>query len=421
VIPGPNRWFMKYKQFRDSANAVFLVGLIGWALFTLLKVSSFPGQPFGGDYGLNLLQSTQVLEGHSFPSDFTYPLPCILLRYYLFKIGGNYSGIVWVCMIAFAMFFIVRFLIKEFYVGGEGSKYIYLMLSFLPVAYYIQWDIKALNCNLIVLCSVMVSALYLKKRSYFLSGFFLSLGVALKLYPIVILPYLIIKKKFRPVLSALLWIGILFVLFPVIVLGKSCFIELTGKWIESVASTGSPDYLVKVIAYKTSLHYAILSFISQGNLLALSTRSLEDVKQLMFLLKVLFAVLAVIYLIFDLREPSLPKEVDHDLFNIILILLGSLLFSELLQPHHGVFLLAPSLFIMNFSLYGSFPKSVRYSVLALALLPAVVLKAASPGMEKAFAMNIHIIVYILVLIFLRFYITSHAGLAKLNTVRQSAP
>jgi hypothetical protein len=405
---------MKYRQPRDVANIIFLVALAGWTLFTLIRASSFPGQPFGGDYGLNLLQSTQVLDRHSFPFGFTYPLPCILLRYGLFQIGGNYSGIVWVCASGFSLYFIMRFLLKEFYVGDEGFKYFYLMLSFIPVAYYIQWDIKALNCNLIVLCLVMASALYLKKESYFLSAFFLSFGIALKLYPIVILPYLIIRRKSRQVLWAMLWIAIFFVVIPIIALGKSEFMELTGKWIGSVASTGAPDFIVNVVAYKTSLHYAILSFLSNGNLPALSARNLEDAKHLMFLLKVFFVALAVVYLIFDVRRPLLPKEVDHNLFSIILILSGSLLFSELLQPHHGVFLFASSLLMVNFSLYSGFPKSVRYPVLALALLPGVVLKAASPGMEKAFAMNIHIIVCILALIFLRFYIPSHAESAQRN-------
>lgn len=396
---------MKYRELRDAANIFSLVTLAGWALFTLLKASSFPGQPFGGDYGNNLQQSMQVLDRHSFPYGFTYPLPCILLRYYLFKLGGNYSGIVWVCLIAFSLYFATRFLIEEFYTGDAHSRYLYLMLAFLPVAYYVQWDIKALNCNQIVLCLVMASVLFLKRQAYLLSGLFLALGVALKLYPIVILPYLLIRKKYRVVLSAMTWIVVFFVLIPFMVLGSSDFIELTGKWIESLALTGAPDFIVRVVAYKTSLHYAILSLISGGNPATLPPQSLENVKHLTFLLKICFVAMAAVYLVFDLRRPSLPGEANHILFNILLILLGSLLFSELLQPHHGVYLFAASLLIVNFSLSGSFPKSVRYPVLALALLPGIVIKAASPGMEKAFAMNLHILVYIIILMFLRFYLT----------------
>jgi len=250
----------------------------------------------------------------------------------------------------------------------------------------------------------MASVLCLKREADLLSGLFLALGVALKLYPIVILPYLLIRKKYRIVLSAITWIVIFFAVIPFMVLGSSDFIELTGKWIESLALTGAPDFIVRVVAYKTSLHYAILSLISGRNPATLPPQSLENVKQWISLLKVFFATLAVVYLIFDLRRPSLPGEADHILFNILLILLGSLLFSELLQPHHGVYLFAASLLIVNFSLSGSFPKSVRYPVLALALLPGVVIKAASPGMQKAFAMNFHILVYILILIFLRFYL-----------------
>jgi hypothetical protein len=407
---------MRHRGFTDSVNVFFLVALAGWVFFTLFKASSFPGQPFGGDYGTNLEQSTQVLERHSFPYGFTYPLPCILMRYYLFKIGGNYSGILWVCLIAFSVYFSTRFLVEQFYTGDARYTYSYVVLAFLPVAYYVQWDLKALNCNQIVLGLVMASVLCLKRKAHVRSGIFLALGVALKLYPIVILPYLLIRKKYRIVLAALAGIVVFFVLIPVIVLGAPDFAELTGKWLESIASTGAPDFIVHVVAYKTSLHYAILSLLSHGDMSALSTRSLENGKHIASLLKIIFAVPALIYLFFDLRRPSLPGEVDHLTLNIILILLGSLLFSELLQPHHGVYLFASSLFIVNFSLSYRFPKSIRYPVLALALLPGAVVKAASPGMEKAFAMNMHIVVYILILIFLRFYLTCAAGSARAGSV-----
>jgi hypothetical protein len=406
---------MRYKEFRDSANILSLVVLAGWAIFTLLKASSVPGQPFGGDYGNNLQQSTQVLERHSFPYGFTYPLPCVLLRYYLFKIGGNYSGILWVCLIAFSLYFVTRFLVEEFYTGDARYRYLYLMLAFLPVSYYIQWDVRALNCNQIVLFLVMASVVCIKRKADLLSGLFLAMGTALKLYPVVILPYLLVKRKYRVVLSALAWIVIFFFIIPFAVLGGTDFAELTGKWMESIALTGAPDFIVKVVAYKTSLHYAILSLISNGDLSSLSAPSLGKVKQLIYLLKIFFALLGVVYLIFDLRRPALPKEVDHILFNTILIMLGSLLFSELLQPHHGVYLFAASLLIINFSLSGSFPKSFRYPVLALALLPGVIVKVAAPGMQKAFAMNLHIIVYILLFVFIRFYMTGNARTERIST------
>jgi len=205
---------MKYRQFRVLVNASCLVGLVIWTFVTLLKSSSLLDKPVAQDYGLNLLLSIDVIEGRSFPFGFLYPLPSILLRYYLFKAGGTFSGMIWVGAIAFSMYFSMRFLIREFYTGEADRRYIYAMLSFLPVAYYVQWDMRALNCNLIVLCLVLASAFYLKKESYFLSAFFLSLGVALKLYPVVILAYLLIRKRFRLVLSAIFWIAVLFVLIP---------------------------------------------------------------------------------------------------------------------------------------------------------------------------------------------------------------
>lgn len=372
----------------------------------------FPGLPFGGDYGLNLQQTLEVIHFHSFPYGFVYPLPCILLRYLLFKAAGNYSGIIWVCAIAIAFYFNIVFLIGEFYTGDRRLTYLYLMLSFLPVAYYIQLDMTMLNCNLIAFSLVLLSMLFLKKDAWFLSGLFLSLGIALKLYPIVVLPYLILRKKFRVALFALLWITVFFVIIPAAALGSSCFVELTGKWLHGIASSGAPDFLFRLKAHKISLHYAILSFLSHGDLIHISTLVLYKAKRITFWLKVLLAGLGLVYLFFDRRKPNLQGESYHIVFNTVLILSGSLLFSELLQPHHCVFLLGCSMIMMNVGLNSSFPRVVRWTLPCLALLPAVALRIASSRTEKAFAMNFNIAVYVLCLVFLRFYEVGRVGIAR---------
>ncbi len=393
----------KYKKFLETANTIFLVGLVVWTFFTLRRASSFPGLPFGGDYGLNLQQTLQVIHLHSFPYGFVYPLPCILLRYLLFKAAGNYSGVVWVCAIAFAFYFSVRFLISEFHTGDGRLTYLYFMLSFLPVAYYIQLDMTMLNCNLIVLSLVLLSMLCLKKDARVLSGLFLALGIALKLYPIVVVPYLLLRKKFRVALSALSWSAVFFVLVPVIALGGSCFIELTAKWLHGIAAIGAPDFLVSLEAHKISLHYAILSLLSHGDPIHISASGLYKAKWITFWLKVLFAGSGVFYLILDLRTPCLQGEVYHILFNTVIILSGSLLFSDLLQPHHCVILMGCSMIMVNFALNGNSRGFVRCLMLGAVFFPFVALRIASPGPQKALVMNFHIVIYVLSLVFLRFY------------------
>jgi hypothetical protein len=410
---------MKDEQIALRVNAVCLAGLAGWAAFTLLNASSFPGRPFGGDYGVNILQSISVIEGHTYPFGFTYPLPCVLLRYYLFKLAGNFSGLIWCGAVAYSIYYVMRFAIKECYVGDERYKFIYALLSFIPVAYYVQHDIRLLNCNLIVLCLTLASILYMKRGKYFLSAFFLSCGVAIKLYPIFIVAYFLIRRQFRFTFYNLFWIVTLFVVIPVAVLGVPSFSELTGKWFESVSASRSPDFLVHLDAYRTSLHFAVLYLTSHGNVTALSARSLADINSLFSGLKVLIILSGLAYVLFDFRRTALPEGVDQNLLNAVVILLGSLLLSDLLQPHHGVFLLGASFLIMNFSLFTGFSKAVRYSVLAAALIPTAVLKTLPRGVGTALAMNLHILVYILILVFLRFYTADREERTQLRPACES--
>ncbi|MDR3569593.1 MAG: glycosyltransferase family 87 protein [Syntrophobacteraceae bacterium] len=394
---------IKYEKFLEIADTIVLVALVVWSLFTLWRASSFPGRPFGGDYGLNLEQTLQVIDLHTFPYGFVYPLPCILLRYFLFKAAGNYGGVIWVFSIALAFAFSVRFLLAELYTGDGRVTYLYFLLAFLPVAYYIQLDMTMLNCNLIVLSLVLLSMLCLKKEGWFLSGLFLSLGIALKLYPIVIVPYLLFRKKFRAAIFTLLWSAVFFVLIPVIALGSFCFIELTGKWLQAVSSIGAPDFLVNLQAHKISMHYAILSLLAHGDPIHLSARGMYEAKRITFWLKLLVAGSGLIYLVFDLRKPCLKVESYHILFSTVLVLSASLLFSDLLQPHHGVVLLGCSMIMVNAALNGSLPKFVRCLLLGVVFLPFVALRIASPGVQKVLAMNFHIVIYVLSLVFLRFY------------------
>ncbi|MGC8493626.1 MAG: glycosyltransferase family 87 protein [Syntrophobacteraceae bacterium] len=388
-------------KFLEAANSVLLVGLIAWTFFVLRRAFSFPGLPFKGDYGLNLQQSLHVLHFHSFPHDFVYPLPYILLTYFLFKAAGFYSVILWMCAIASAFYFNVRFLLAEFYTGDKRFTYLFFLLSFLPVAYYIQLDMTTLNCNLIDLSLVLLSMQRMKKGDWLSSGFFLALGVALKLYPIVLLPYLLLRKKFRVVLSTLAWTTVFFVLFPVLALGGSCFIELTGKWFQVLASTGAPGYLVSLPAHKISLHYAILLLLSHGHPAQLLPPALYRAKATIFWLRMLIAGLGLLYLVFDLRKPLRNGEFHHILFISVLILSASLLFSELLQPHHLVILLGCSIILMDSALNGDLPRRDRWILAALIFLPFLALKIAPSEAAKALAMNAQIVLYILCLMFLR--------------------
>jgi len=392
-------------------DVILLALLIGWASFPLVKGAFIPGSWVGKDYAITLTQSISVVRYHSYPIDFTYPLPSVLFRYYLGEMGPHLGGLIWVFGIAFSLFFTFRYLAEEFCTGPAGWKYVCLILSFIPVAYYTQWDIKMLNCNHITLCFVLLSTFYEKRKRSFMSGLFLSLGIAWKLYPVVIIPYLLITKRFRLLLSLLFWIAILFAVIPLAVLGSPLFGELTGQWVRCIASTRADDFFTHVMhihAYKMSLHYSILHWLSHGALPALSTHTLHNVKLMISLLQVLLVIFGTVYIVFDTRVRSMPEYIDRYLYNTILFLLASLLFSAHLQPHHGVVLIASSMFITNFALYGSFHKCSRTLIFVAALIPAVVLKAASSGVEKAFAMNLQIIVHILLLIFLRFYIARQA-------------
>lgn len=294
------------------------------------------------DYSLNYSFSTEVLAAGSYPAGFTYPLPSVLFRAALGSLGMAPSAILWLVLSLIAFVVSNWVCLELLEIRGPLRRALALLLAFLSVRYYLEWDLLAFNCNLLYLALVLTGVYAMSQGRGWLAGLLLAASVGLKLYSIVFLPYLVYRRRFRE--SAWMAVGLLisFLLLPALLLGPSKTAHLTMAWSQELrAAAGDPSFPLTfhayVIAPQKWLHFI------------LSTRTLPDaagwldlefatVQQVAKCWKVLWLT-GVAFYFFRWRPALCDREML--LRDAAALMLMTLPISPLLQPHHCVVLLVP--------------------------------------------------------------------------------
>ncbi|OGL44369.1 MAG: hypothetical protein A2161_02815 [Candidatus Schekmanbacteria bacterium RBG_13_48_7] len=89
------------------------------------------------------------------------------------------------------------------------------------------------QANLVVLALITISLLLIKHQKEWTAGAFLALATAIKLHPLILIGYCLMKKKYRVFYSAVIWILILMILSTVFVgwqIMKVYYLEVLPKW-----------------------------------------------------------------------------------------------------------------------------------------------------------------------------------------------
>lgn len=96
-----------------------------------------------------------------------------------------------------------------------------------------------LQINILVLFLMSLSFLYLKEEKYCLSGFWLGLISAIKVFPVLVLPYFIYRKKFKALIICIVT-GFVLTLAPILRYGLEDYIHNLQAWIQISLLGGYP-------------------------------------------------------------------------------------------------------------------------------------------------------------------------------------
>lgn len=221
-----------------------LLALVGFALvyalyyLRLLEVGTAPAEQ--ADYALNLALSRQTAAAGAYPDSFFYPPPYLALVLALGALPGQAGFLLWSLAQALSLV-AVLLLVRRLAAPAGALPPIRLALlgalGLLAAHYGLHWDFRAHNVNLPVLALVS-GALALGPRRALAAGLLLALAGALKLYALVLLPWLLLRRDWRWLAATLGWLALLFLLPPLLAFGFEPAVALTADWLGCMAGAG---------------------------------------------------------------------------------------------------------------------------------------------------------------------------------------
>jgi alpha-1,2-mannosyltransferase len=296
---------------------------------------------------------------------YLYPPPSLLLFYPFSAVNYDAAKVrllvtSHVCLLLFLYLFFFRIAPFDPPPRGRGlaaALMTVFVLNYYPVADNFAWG----QINLMVLALVCVAWLALKRGGHALVvAVPLSLAILLKTYPVVLLPLLVIRKRYGAA-AAVVGLLTLYALAAWLVLPQS----LWGDWTRNVLPTGGYglrpfNLFLPVEPWNHSINGFML-FVQDRvpSLLGLPTRLLT--RPLTYLLAGAVAAATVGLSYLSVRRGLGGKTLDVE---VALFLLMMFLVAPLSWEHHLVFALPSALFAIDFLLRGRVRAPVAAAVVA---------------------------------------------------------
>jgi hypothetical protein len=286
------------------------------------------------DYGLNTRQAVTIQQmaaagtAVTWPEHYAYPPAYVVLMLGWLKLG-SLAFPAWIALGIASLLAIVVVGARATGLAARPGGIAVAALSMLVVSYAVGWDLKSRNVNLAYLLAILL-ALWLGARRPALAGLLLSLSVAIKLYSVLFLPWLVWKRRWAWLGWTLAGIALWFVVLPLLVFGPAETVLLTKAWWIALGPAGEPAYQAIFPGYLISLHKTLASLLAlpptDAGVIA-ATRALQ------------LAWLALI-------AWMLWRCPLDDVASGALLVLAPLPLGPVLQPHHAAVLLLPAVVLL---------------------------------------------------------------------------
>jgi hypothetical protein len=359
-------------------DAVAVVGLLGWLAFDLTARTLFGAVAWPDsvvDYHILYDASRYVADTHRYPTAYPYPYPppaaAVQAASAVLPFGA--AAAVWLaltgCAAAASYFALARTLGLPRRPGALAA----LPLAHLAVAYYFQWDMRSVNCNLIVLAAVLFGCAALAAGRDAAAGFWFAAGVALKVFPVLVLPYLAWRKRWRALAWGVAFSAAFWGAVPLAAFGSG-FADVYAGWAGELTRAADP-------AQQT--HPILISLNKAAAHLAAGTAVPARV--------VVWAV-CVLWVAVGLggaaaSRSSRPRDGFAALAHVSLLVLGPVAVNPYLEPYHLVPLAVPAVLVLAAALDGTQRAGVRVVAAVGFVLGLAILKASSPWALRGLLVN----------------------------------
>jgi hypothetical protein len=340
---------------------IILVAWVSWGHFGFRPPSVKPLRM--EDYSLNVEAARRVCDEGRYPPNFVYP-PATVLFWHAFDSLGSPAGfLLWLVVLPASLIgclWLAARLARGTAGPGDG---IVMAVAFAAVNHYLLWDLRTINVNSFYLLLVLLGAWCWRRKQPSLAGILFGASVAVKIYSVLLLLYVIFRRQWRIALAMAATIAVCFVVLPICCFGWHDALVLDRDWLQAIGATNRPEFLLNFYGYNVSLSWIALVLMnpaaSQGKLNFVDW-SPERIALLVKAACLVWGVLVAGYFASTWRrETEENRQPLALLLDLSLLLLCPLPASPFLQPHHPVPLLVPAVCLVWAALDAGFPTRVR--------------------------------------------------------------
>jgi hypothetical protein len=325
------------ETFARRWDVVAAVGLVGWLAFDLTARTLFGSTPWPQsvvDYRILYDDGRHVVATHEYPAGYPYPPPAVAVHAASAAFPFATSAAIWLALTGLAALASYAALAGTLGLYRRPGSLLLLPLAHLVVAYYFQWDMRSINCNLIVLAAVLFGCSALARGAGVRAGFWFALAVALKVLPVLLVPYLAWTRRWRALASALAFSLVRWVGVPLAAFGAGGFAKVYAGWGGELTRATDPA---------AKLAHPILISLDKAALYATEQNPLAA--------KFVIAGVCVLWVGVGLggavaSRLAHPRDGFAILAHASLLVLGPAAVNPYLEPYHLVALAVPSLLLL---------------------------------------------------------------------------
>lgn len=323
------------------------------------------------------------VPGRLFFTGYLYPPVSLLIFYPLLLLSPIIAGKIWF-LASFVLFCISLALLFKTFLKNESASIKIFLLILIFNYFPLKFTFGMGQLNILSFFLITLGILYFSSRKY-LSGAFFGLSLFVKYFPIFIIPFLIIKKEYK-VLISISVLTLVLIVMGLFVTSYSSNIYFLKHVFESLITTSKIDY------YNQALSGFLLRSFDHN--LANEIRLVLEVFSLPLFFLILYRYKAHIYL------------------QISSVIIYTLIFNSFSWQHHFTLLIIPFVAIFSFLRKYNYPKKY-YAILFFSyLLTAINLK--DPSLLPVLVQS-HVFYGTLILLFLTLYLITHTNASIISS------
>jgi hypothetical protein len=371
-------------RFGRRLDVIAVIGLACWLALDLTARSVFGSVPWPEsvvDYRILYEASRHVLDTNQYPAGYPYPPPAVAAHAASAAFAFPVSAALWLVLTGLAATATYLTLALVLGLHRRPGALLLLPLAHVAVAYYFQWDMRSINCNLIVLAAVVFGCAALAAGRDASAGFWFALSIGLKVFPVLILPYLAWTRRWRAfgwaaAFSVAFWAAV-----PVLAFGPDGTREVFAGWAGELTRATNPElkhsHPILISLDKAATH------LTGGN--PVTAR---------------FAVLGVCVLwvgvglagaVASLLAPR--RDAVSILAHVSLLILGPVAVNPYLEVYHLVALVVPALVLLAVAADARQNTGVRVLAALGFVAGAAILKVSSPWPLRGLLVNAQALVF----------------------------